>query len=92
MDEKYFDAGEQARLIVEEHVAGYMSGGIFETENEDELYDMMVKECSFILVDKRLKGEYTPIQFNKIRNELASLIYKIAFAESEIVEKEVEED
>lgn len=72
-----FDAKFEARRIVEAHVSGYMMGMIAEPKDEEELCEMMADECAHWLIEERLEGKLTPMQFNSVRNEITELLGKI---------------
>lgn len=58
--------------VIHEHIASMMHcTGSYEPKDEDELKDFMIDECAQILMDNFKKGEYTPLEFNDIRNALA---------------------
>lgn len=82
--EKIIDPKLAAKRIICDHTAAYMASANYEPKDATELWDTMVQECSFILVEDFLNGEYTAMQYNAIRNELAKIlngIFKTACAE-----------
>ena len=66
-----------ARRIIHQHTEAMMSSVEFCPKNNRELYDEMVDNCAFILTEKLLDGELTPMEYNDTRNELAGLLWKI---------------
>ena len=66
-----------ARRIIHQHTEAFMSSVEFRPKNNRELYDEMVDNCAFILTEKFLNGELTPMEYNDTRNELAGLLWKI---------------
>lgn len=71
-------AKRQAEQIVQEHVHGLMcSTSDYDPKDEDELKDFMLGECACILTDKLLKGEYTPLEYNVVRNAVAALVHGV---------------
>lgn len=68
------DYNLQARIIIREHTAGFMSAAIYEPKDASELWETMITECSYILTENFLNGKYTPLQYNAIRNELANIL------------------
>ena len=68
------DINWEARKIISEHTEGVMSAAHYEPESEDELWQFMLQECAFILTEDFLKGKYTPMEYNAIRNEVAKLL------------------
>lgn len=68
---KHIDASWEASNIIMKHTEAFMSSSSYEPNTEEELYDMMIQECSYLLVLDLLSKKYTPMQYNDIRNELA---------------------
>lgn len=66
-----------ARQIISEHTEATMNCTEYHPKNDRELYDIMVGECAFILTEKLLDGELTPMEYNDVRNELADILWKI---------------
>lgn len=61
--------------IVSNHIAGFMQGcNNYIPNDDDELYETMVEECSYILTKKLLDKEFLPVEYNFIRNELATIL------------------
>lgn len=67
---KHIDISWEASKIIMDHTGAFMSGVECNPENEAELYDIMVEECAYLLTTKLLSHEYTPMEYNAIRNEL----------------------
>jgi hypothetical protein len=66
----------QAELIIQEHVHAVMcSTSDYDPKGEEELKDFMLSECAHIVTDKLLKGAYTPLEYNAVRNATTALIY-----------------
>lgn len=74
MPKKNIDPKLAAKQIIAEHTAAYMSACIYKPDDATELWETMIQECSFILTENFLNGEYTPMQYNAIRNWLADII------------------
>lgn len=68
---KHIDISWEATNIIMRHTEAFMSSAGYEPANDEELYDMMVQECSYLLVLDLLSHKYTPMQYNAIRNEIA---------------------
>ena len=66
-----------AQGILNEHTSAFLQSIIFEPESEMELWEAMANECAYILTDRLLKKEITLMEYNAIRNELASLLWSI---------------
>lgn len=69
--DKHIDFSWEASKIIMDHTAAFMSGTAYNPEGKEELYDTMIDECSYLLTTKLLSHEYTPMEYNAIRNELA---------------------
>lgn len=74
---KNFNPATEANNILCEHTAAFMEGIHAEYESSQQMYDCTVEECAFILTTKLTEGQYTPMQFNAVRNELAKLLWSI---------------
>lgn len=70
-----FNAKDEARSIIVEHTNGYMQSAHVEFDSNRDMMEAMYIECSHILTDYLLDKKYTPMQYNAVRNELASLIW-----------------
>lgn len=69
---KHIDAAWEASNIIMAHTEAFMrSTSSYNPKSKGELYDMMVEQCSYLLVLDLLSKKYTPMQYNEIRNELA---------------------
>lgn len=69
-------AKNQAEQIIQEHVHAMMcSTSDYDPKDEDELKDFMLSECAFILTRKLLEGEFTPMEYNAVRNAVTMLIH-----------------
>ena len=77
MNNKYMDYAWEASKIIMAHTEAMISGVNYEPDNAEELYDYMVEECAYILTTKLLSKEYTPMQYNAIRNELGDQLWDI---------------
>lgn len=73
----FFDANNEAKKIMREHVCAYMSSVCAKYDSNREMMDDMYEECAFILTEYLLEGKYTPMEYNAIRNELGEMIWKI---------------
>jgi hypothetical protein len=67
----------EARLIIAKHTAAYMLSCNYIPESMQDMWEDMADECAYILTEKFLNGEYTPIQYNSIRNQLAKMLDNI---------------
>lgn len=67
----------EARKIIMDHTNGVMSCCRPEFENNMELWEFMLSECSYILAEKFLEGNYNPMEYNAIRNEIARILDEI---------------
>lgn len=76
MNEK-IDINFEARKIIAAHTEGVMNCGCYEPESSDELWGFMLQECALILTEKFIEGEYNPMQYNNIRNEVTKIINNI---------------
>lgn len=71
-------AKNQAEQIIQEHIHAMMcSTSSYDPKDEDELKDFMLSECAYILSRKLLEGEYTPMEYNAVRNAVTALIYGV---------------
>ena len=75
MDKEKAKIAAQGILI--DHISAFLQSVIFEPESEMELWEAMTNECAYILTDRLLKKEITLMEYNAIRNELASLLWSI---------------
>ena len=82
------DYQHEARKILYEHTAAVMSCCITQFDSNQDMLEDITKECAFILTEHLLDGDYTPMQYNAIRNELAQLLWNV-FAKH--INKEEEE-
>ena len=74
---KHIDFSWEATNIIMKHTEAFMSATSYEPVNEEELYDTMVQECSYLLVLDLLSHKYTPMEYNSIRNEIAKQLADI---------------
>lgn len=65
----------EAQHIIIEHTKAFMSSGMFEPKDDKELYDAMVRECSYILVKNLCSHKYTLMEYNAIRNEIGKILH-----------------
>ena len=72
--EKNFDAMAFARVIMEEVITGYLMGITASPEDEFELALMLSGDAAHILIEKRLDGELSTMEWNATRNALTELI------------------
>ena len=68
------DINYAARNIIHQHTKAFMSAANYEPESNEELWDCMLSECSFILTEDFIEGKYTPMEYNAIRNEVAKIL------------------
>lgn len=73
---KFFDPTYEALSIIAEHTQGFMMSTDYVPETNMNLMDAMMHECAFILTDKWLDGDYTPMEYNAVRNELAHIFWR----------------
>ena len=73
----HFDAAHEAFKILHEHTAAYISGVHAEFDSNGDMFEAVNSECAFILTQYFVEGKYTPMQYNAVRNELASLLWKL---------------
>jgi hypothetical protein len=71
------DYKHEAKKILYEHTSAVMHCATMEFESNEAMLDCMIEECGFILTEALLEGKYTPMQYNAIRNELASILWGI---------------
>lgn len=71
------DIVQEAHGIIREHTAAYMTAIEYLPTSISELYEDMVDECAYILSQKFIDGEYTPMEYNAIRNELGKLLWNL---------------
>ena len=64
----------EARNIIYKHTADVMAYTYHESKNNQELWEFMIEECGFIIAENFLDGEYTPMEYNAIRNEVAKIL------------------
>ena len=67
----------EASKIIYEHTNAYMQGIHAEYDNNRDMMEDVYENCAFILADYLIKGNYTPMQYNAIRNELGKMIWNI---------------
>ena len=85
-------ARNQAEQIVQEHVHALMcSTSDYDPKSEEDLKDFMLSECAYILTDKLLKGEYTPLEYNAVRNAVTALIHGVFAIQVDNEEDDVSE-
>ena len=66
-----------ARSIIYEHTEAMISGVTAEYETNQALYNDMVEQCAFILSEKLIKGEITPMEYSAVRNKLCDMLWSI---------------
>lgn len=71
------DIVQEAQGIIRDHTAAYMTAVEYKPESVRDLYEDMVEECAYILAQKFIDGEYTPMEYNAIRNELGKLLWSV---------------
>lgn len=71
------DYAYEASKILCENTNAYMQGVHAEYDSNRDMMESMYENCAFILTDYLIKGNYTPMQFNAIRNELGKMIWNI---------------
>jgi hypothetical protein len=71
------DYAYEASKIICENTNAYMQGVHAEYESNRDMMEDMYENCAFILSDYLIKGKYTPMQYNAIRNELGKMIWNI---------------
>jgi len=71
------DINLEARRIIAKHTYSTMSSCCYKPESEMELWDFMTDGTSLILTEEFLEGNYTPKEYNDIRNEIGEILYKI---------------
>ena len=67
----------EASKIICEHTNAYLQAVHAEYDNNRDMMEDMYENCAFILSDHLIKGNYTPMQFAAIRNELGKMIWNI---------------
>lgn len=72
-----FDAKYEAFTILHEHTVAYMNSVHAEFDTNEDMYERVTSECAFILTTRFTEGEYHPMQYNAVRNELASLLWEL---------------
>ena len=71
------DITMEAINIIREHTNDFMMSADYTPTDSYELYETMVEECSHYLTMGLLNKKYTPMEYNAIRNEIASNLYDI---------------
>ena len=67
----------EAHKILYEHCEAVMTCVKLDFKTNEAMYEYTTKECAFILTENLLKGQYTPLQYNAIRNELSALLWNL---------------
>lgn len=67
----------EARKIIHEHTVAMISSSEYNPESNEKLLEFMTDECAFILSEHFMDGEYNPMEYNAIRNELARLLWSL---------------
>ena len=75
MNNKYFNPHDEAINIITTHTLGFIQSTEYIPESHNELYETMATECAHILVEDWLDGKYSPMEYNAVRNELASILW-----------------
>lgn len=65
------------RLIICEHTEAVMKTVEYHPENNHALYEIMIEECANIITNKFIDGELTPMEYNDLRNETATMLWSI---------------
>ena len=73
------DVKYEAKNIIAEHTEAVMCTGKYVPESHEEFYGFMIEECAFLLTEKFLDGQYNPMEYNAIRNEIAQALGDIFF-------------
>lgn len=71
------DYNYEASKILRENTNAYMQAVHAEYSSNRDMMEDMYMNCAFILTDDLIKGNYTPMEFNAIRNELGRMIWNI---------------
>lgn len=79
---KIFDAEREAKDVMYEHTSAYIKSVECHPKSEMELYEDMVDQCGYILTTRLLEGKYTLLEYNKIRNALAELLWGLVSKEA----------
>ena len=66
-----------ARNIIYEHTKAMISSETAEYKTNQALYEDMVEQCAFILSEKLIKGEITPMEYSVVRNKLCDMLWGI---------------
>lgn len=72
MDYKY-----EAEKILSEHTTAILCSCRTGFDNTHDMLEFTTSECGFILTKHLLDGDYTPMQYNAVRNELASMLWNL---------------
>ena len=92
MNKPQFDPAKEADNIFCEHTTAMVSGIHATYDNTNDMLDSTTEECSFILVKRFEEGNYSPLQFAAVRNELSALLWKLFGTAIEAEEKAKAED
>lgn len=65
----------EAFNIISKHTANFMAGCDYNPDDIYDLYNTMIEECSAELTYGLLHKKYTPMQYNDLRNKIASLLW-----------------
>lgn len=71
------DITSEAKRVIALHTAGYMSSGNYVPSTNMELWQTMLDECASILTEEFVAGKFTPMEYNAVRNEIASILNPI---------------
>ena len=63
------------RCIISKHTTAMIQSEHAEPETHQELYELMVEGCAFILTEMLLDDKLTPMEYNATRNELAKTLW-----------------
>lgn len=77
MTKPQFDPAKEAFDILCEHTTAMVSGVHAEYDNTQDMLDCTTEECAYILTSRFAEGKYTPLQYAAVRNELATLLWKL---------------
>ncbi len=72
-----FDANDEAKRIIMEHMNAYLQGCNAPYTTNREMMDDMYYQCAFILTSHMLEKKLTPLQTAAVRNELGAMIWDI---------------
>ena len=71
------DIKHEVRDILIKLTDDMMRSVSYEADNNEELYEYMTEGCAAVLVERFMDGEYSPMTYNTLRNELANVLWNI---------------